>query len=412
MLQPLLDPTKRALEEVLRRYSEEQFDLPGCITLTHDDGRISPYEKGLPLYKKYGVKGTQFIPTDFIGTAGYLTWEQVGEFKDIGWEIGSHSRTHPDLRTVTDAELLEEVKGSKDIIKAELNVEPTSFAYPYGYWDHRVKRVVAEYYKQARATNALLLLFPFHTLSNVFIHRYTLMGHPKTITSYEGAMRYIELLKKFGGWLIDLKHGTEEYLAAEATLEKILKKAQEFGVEFVTLEEGAKRFFGRRVNVGRDMTLSMLSTLSSCNIILDDIAGWCYLSGVEDYPYVEPPAGGYKAAYYYPYIPIHPGQRVWLSTKLKADANILKSYLRIYFYNSIGEIVTTPLSSDFGGNYDWTIRSFSAVAPDSAVFIKVGIRGESVAGAKGKLYWKGVTLSMRVYPQVDSDYVLRVRTVA
>ncbi|MBU2548901.1 MAG: polysaccharide deacetylase family protein, partial [Proteobacteria bacterium] len=56
-----------------------------------------------------------------------------------GWEIGSHTRSHANLIRLGDAELVEELAGSKMAIEANLGGEVTALAYPYGLADDRVR---------------------------------------------------------------------------------------------------------------------------------------------------------------------------------------------------------------------------------------------------------------------------------
>jgi peptidoglycan/xylan/chitin deacetylase (PgdA/CDA1 family) len=48
-------------------------------------------------------------------------------------EIGSHSTTHPDFRTLDDAAARDEFTRSKAVIEAEIDAEITSFAFPFGF---------------------------------------------------------------------------------------------------------------------------------------------------------------------------------------------------------------------------------------------------------------------------------------
>jgi len=54
-----------------------------------------------------------------------------------GWEIGSHSRTHALLSTVGDAELEEEIEGSRAEIVENLG-SCASIGYPWGEVDGRI----------------------------------------------------------------------------------------------------------------------------------------------------------------------------------------------------------------------------------------------------------------------------------
>ena len=68
-----------------------------------------------------------------------MTWDQLGELERSGWEVGSHTRSHPRLSQVADdAELADELEGSKRVCEERLGHPCDSIAYPYGDHDERV----------------------------------------------------------------------------------------------------------------------------------------------------------------------------------------------------------------------------------------------------------------------------------
>src|SRR5207245_385131 len=66
------------------------------VILTFDDGYADAYDYAFPLLKQYGMVGTFYIITDFVGRPGYLSWDQIAEMDAAGMSIGAHSLTHPD----------------------------------------------------------------------------------------------------------------------------------------------------------------------------------------------------------------------------------------------------------------------------------------------------------------------------
>ena len=68
------------------------------VSITFDDGFASTYTNALPVLTERGIKATVYVTTDFIGSPGYMTWDQVISLQnDYGWEIGSHTVTHAEL---------------------------------------------------------------------------------------------------------------------------------------------------------------------------------------------------------------------------------------------------------------------------------------------------------------------------
>lgn len=66
-----------------------------------------------------------------------LRWDELASLKDGGWEIGSHTVTHPKLPEIADDRLAEELGASRETIIERLGTCET-IAYPYGLADERV----------------------------------------------------------------------------------------------------------------------------------------------------------------------------------------------------------------------------------------------------------------------------------
>jgi len=135
------------------------------VVLTFDDGFKNFYTEAYPILDTHGFTATVFLVTDHCGRfndwAGnpkdfprseLLSWEEIRELCDAGVEFGSHTRTHPDLMSISPSSLENEIAGSKASLDDELGVETVSFAYPFGRKDDRVKRTAAANFKAATST--------------------------------------------------------------------------------------------------------------------------------------------------------------------------------------------------------------------------------------------------------------------
>ena len=69
---------------------------------------------------------------------GIMSWEQITELANEGFEIGSHSVSHSLLTQCTAEELAYEVRTSKSILEERLSRPVPSFCYPDGDHDDRV----------------------------------------------------------------------------------------------------------------------------------------------------------------------------------------------------------------------------------------------------------------------------------
>ncbi len=162
--------TPAALEEQLRRLGELGFRAitfaeaiahaqPGkTVVITFDDGYRSVSKLAKPILDRLGMTATVFVPSDLIGLeqpmswpgiehwlrgprADELTpmsWPEAAALVADGWEIGSHTRTHPQLTKLDDERLREELVGSRQEIEARLGRPCETLAFPYGDADRRV----------------------------------------------------------------------------------------------------------------------------------------------------------------------------------------------------------------------------------------------------------------------------------
>jgi peptidoglycan/xylan/chitin deacetylase (PgdA/CDA1 family) len=142
------------------RFSEAVLDPPSgrSVAVTFDDAFCSVPEHAAPILAELGLVGTVFVPTAFAsgngpmawpgtdrwlggryeGELAGMTWDELGNLAEAGWEIGSHTRTHPRLSQLGDTQLDEELAGSREDCERELGRPCPTLAYPYGDHDQRV----------------------------------------------------------------------------------------------------------------------------------------------------------------------------------------------------------------------------------------------------------------------------------
>jgi peptidoglycan/xylan/chitin deacetylase (PgdA/CDA1 family) len=86
-----------------------------------------------------GVKLPERPPAEY----GAINWRQAREMADAGFEIGSHTLTHPILTGLGDARLRKEIAQSRDRIQNAIGRKVETFCYPNGDYDLRTQREVA-----------------------------------------------------------------------------------------------------------------------------------------------------------------------------------------------------------------------------------------------------------------------------
>jgi peptidoglycan/xylan/chitin deacetylase (PgdA/CDA1 family) len=104
---------------------------PRPVIITFDDANEDNYTTAFPIMQKYGFTGVLYVPYDAIGAVNYLTADQIKEMAAAGWEIGSHTLSHPDLEGLDDQRLRAEIVDSRKMLTQLLGVPIITFAYPF-----------------------------------------------------------------------------------------------------------------------------------------------------------------------------------------------------------------------------------------------------------------------------------------
>jgi len=149
------------LEQLLR-------EPPGrhAVAVTFDDAFVNFDTVAWPLLREHGIPVTLFVPTGHVGasncwtgraepgipTLPLLDWSALSRLAGEGVQLGSHSRTHRDLRRLDEGELLEELEGAAATIRERTGRRPATFAYPYGLYDDRTAARVRTSYEVACTT--------------------------------------------------------------------------------------------------------------------------------------------------------------------------------------------------------------------------------------------------------------------
>jgi peptidoglycan/xylan/chitin deacetylase (PgdA/CDA1 family) len=138
------------------------------VILTFDDGWHNQYVNAFPLLKKYGMTGTFYVYTNVVGKNHFLTWDEIQEMDHAGMTIGSHTKTHPYLSSLSDSQLREEIIDSKKILEDKLGKPVNHFASPFGYTSDKVVSIIKEAgYSTARTTYR----GTYHTTKDLFTLR-------------------------------------------------------------------------------------------------------------------------------------------------------------------------------------------------------------------------------------------------
>jgi peptidoglycan/xylan/chitin deacetylase (PgdA/CDA1 family) len=125
---------------------------PRPVLITVDDGWTSNLDIMIPILRKHALCASFFVTTSpdawiyrkFRGLDGPLSKTDVAKIHAEGFEIGSHSVTHPYLIEQTESEIRAEFVDSKRWIE-EATGRPCHFlSIPGNFYDARIARIARE----------------------------------------------------------------------------------------------------------------------------------------------------------------------------------------------------------------------------------------------------------------------------
>lgn len=126
--------------------------------LTFDDGYQDFYYVVAPLLQRYKARATVFVVSGYVDTDHVFEWvncpeppldyvlssQQIRELHQAGFEIGSHTVSHPRLTElgveIIRAELVESKRHLENVIGSSVE----TFCYPQGFYSRDVIRLVKE----------------------------------------------------------------------------------------------------------------------------------------------------------------------------------------------------------------------------------------------------------------------------
>lgn len=136
------------------QFHERAFDAKQLnLLLTFDDGYQSWVDVAAPVLERYGTKGLFFTCSGLLDAADMgeeavgrftrerlqlqrrrqvLTWEGARQLIARGHTIGGHTISHSRLSTLTNDDLVREVREDKERLEEMLTVQLQDFAYPFG----------------------------------------------------------------------------------------------------------------------------------------------------------------------------------------------------------------------------------------------------------------------------------------
>lgn len=128
---------------------------PRAVSLTFDDGFAAVLEHALPVLTRHKLPSMMFLVAGTLEAPSpradwlrpqpspgplVLDKDQVLAMKDAGVTFGSHTWAHHDLRELSEAECVIDLRESREAIEDLLHEPVEMLAYPYGFHAPHVRR--------------------------------------------------------------------------------------------------------------------------------------------------------------------------------------------------------------------------------------------------------------------------------
>lgn len=135
--------------------SAEENRTDHMVAITFDDAFVSVVENAVPVLKEYELPAAFFVPAGNLGKPptwempeGYpdksetvISKEQIAELDKQGFEIFSHTVSHPYLTRIDDIKMEAEIERSKLTLERILGHDVLGISYPYGAYNDKVCRL-------------------------------------------------------------------------------------------------------------------------------------------------------------------------------------------------------------------------------------------------------------------------------
>jgi peptidoglycan/xylan/chitin deacetylase (PgdA/CDA1 family) len=113
------------------------------VVVSFDDGYAAQYSVAGRVLRELGWPGVLNLEISRVGVRGGLSASQVRGLVRRGWEIASHTYTHPDLTKLSAPDLQHEVADSRSELRRGFGGAVAFFCYPYGRTSPAVEDAVA-----------------------------------------------------------------------------------------------------------------------------------------------------------------------------------------------------------------------------------------------------------------------------
>lgn len=206
--------------------------MPGILSFHFDDAHLSHYQQAFPIFQKAGVPGCVAC----IAGGSPLSFQQLREMQEAGWEILSHAVRHIKMNEPLPEEVaLREIEESKAILEGE-GLQIRQFVTPMSACHDSMGPRLAKNYDAAftRYTDSLRLPVEDLVIPRP-ANRYALNRCSMAGKTMEELKAYVDYVFENDRWLVFYDHdlGVKNNITAEK-LEELLAYSLQKGVRIMT----------------------------------------------------------------------------------------------------------------------------------------------------------------------------------
>ena len=227
------------------------------VTFMDDDGRVEVMSKLKPLSQAYGIPFVAAIITNTLvpENTAHLNAEDVLELQAMGWEIASHTMSHPQLGSLTDEQQEAELAGSKNALES-IGIQCSILAYPGSNTNENTWRIAQKYYRAGRQTDWRdhLNNSPLETWDLRVVAGFDAVSDYSEYPSDTDPLVYCKAMVDKAvaekAWVIFLTHAEELTETGLSNLRETIEYVQSLNIPIVTISQ-ALDIRGNMIDIGR-----------------------------------------------------------------------------------------------------------------------------------------------------------------
>lgn len=216
---------------------------PAAVTFMFDDGYKSTKSIGKPILDKYGFVGSAAAISGTVGTAGNMTAQDLRDLQAAGWDIASHSVTHPSMIDLATAAAETELQQSKSTLTGFFLTIDT-FVWPFGYYNQSLTGLAQAGLPTPLYSSARNVEFDDNAYGTFPYALKTL--EVRNFTTLQNVQAWLNDLKAGGRWGIFLLHdivdNPGEYAISPTMLDQMAQLVAGSGVAVINYRQGYQTF--------------------------------------------------------------------------------------------------------------------------------------------------------------------------